>query len=211
MGNALRRGAASRARLPWQLRLRRRRAIDAAGSTPQLGLAAGLSARSTSSSLLGQQQSLCAKLEAEAVDGERRALEVLDRNGELEGSAPSSISAYGPADPTPRDLQALTVLKSMPLLPDPPNTGFCSLATNFDHESPSSLPHGTSGSSARSICAARGRLSLRTHVPILVIRSILPLLAFVFCSHSSLAGALRARTGGLGLGLGAVKVSRTCS
>jgi hypothetical protein len=30
-------------------------------------------------------------------------------------------------------------------------------------------------------------------------------------SHSSLAGALRARTGGLGLGLGAVKVSRTCS
>jgi hypothetical protein len=92
-----------------------------------------------------------------------------------------------------------------------PNTGFCSLATNFDHESPSSLPHGTSGSSARSICAARGRLSLRTHVPILVIRSILPLLAFVFCSHSSLAGALRARTGGLGLGLGAVKVSRTCS
>ena len=34
---------------------------------------------------------------------------------------------------------------------------------------------------------------------------------FVFDSHSSLAGALRARTGGLGLGLGAVKVSRTCS
>ena len=124
---------------------------------------------------------MCAKLEAEAVDGERRALEVLDRNGELEGSAPSSISAYGPADPTPRDLQALTVLKSMPLLPDPPNTGFCSLATNFDHESPSSLPQASSGSSARSICAARGRLSLRTHVPILVIRSILPLLAFVFC------------------------------
>ena len=107
-----RRGAASRARLPWQLRLRRRRAIDAAGSTPQLGLAAGLSARSTSSSLLGRQQSLCAKLEAEAVDGERRAHEVVVRNGELEGSAPSSISAYGPADPTPRDLQALTVLKS---------------------------------------------------------------------------------------------------
>ena len=188
--------------------------MDAAGSTPQLGLAAGLSARSTSSSLLGRQKSLCAKLEAEAVDGERRALEVLDRKRELEGADSSSTSAYVPPAPTPRDLQALTILKSRDSyasFAQLPNTGFCSLATNFDHEPPSSLPHGTSGSSARSICAARGRLSLRTHVPILVIRSILPLLAFVFCSHSSLAGALRARTGGLGLGLGAVKVSRTCS
>ena len=108
-------------------------------------------------------------------------------------------------------IQALTVLKSMPLLPDPPNTGFCSLATSFDHEPPSSLPHGTSGSSARSICAARGRLSLRTHVPILVIRSILPLLVFVFCSHSSLADALRARTGGLEPGLDAWEVPKTYS
>ena len=108
-------------------------------------------------------------------------------------------------------IQALTVLKSMPSFAQLPNTGFCSLATNFDHEPLSSLPQASSGSSARSICAARGRLSLRTHVPILVIRSILPLLAFVFDSHSSLAGALRARTGGLGLGLGAVKVSKTCS
>ena len=111
-------GAASRARLPWQLRLRRRRAISAVGATPQLGLAAGLSARSTSSSVLGRQKSLCAKLEAEARAGERGADEVVVRNGELEGSAPSSISAYGPAAPLPCDLQALTVLKSMPLLPN---------------------------------------------------------------------------------------------
>ena len=92
-----------------------------------------------------------------------------------------------------------------------PNTGFCSLAANFDRKAPSAPGHSTSGSSARSICAARGRLNLRTRRSIRYLRSISPLLAFVFCSHSSLAGALRARTGALGLGLGAVKVSKTCS
>ena len=111
-------GGASRARLPWQLRLRRRRAINAVGATPQLGLAAGLSARSTSSSVLGRQKSLCAKLEAEARAGERGALEVVVRNGELEGSAPSSTYSFGSAAPLPCDLQALTALKSTPLLPD---------------------------------------------------------------------------------------------
>jgi hypothetical protein len=111
-------GGASRARLPWQLRLRRRRAISAVGATPQLGLAAGLSARSTSSSVLGRQKSLCAKLEAEARAGERGALEVVVRNGELDGSAPSSNSSWGSAAPLPCDLQALTALKSTPLLPD---------------------------------------------------------------------------------------------
>jgi hypothetical protein len=110
-------GGASRARLPWQLRLRRRRAINAVGATPQLGLAAGLSARSTSSSVLGRQKSLCAKLEAEARAGERGALEVVVRNGELDGSAPSSTYSFVPAAPLPCDLQALTALKST-LLPD---------------------------------------------------------------------------------------------
>ena len=161
--------------------------------------------------MLGRQKSLCAKLEAEAVDGERRALEVLDRNGELEGSAPSSISARRCLSALPCDLSGSHRTEKYASFAQLPNTGFCSLATNFDHESPSSLPQASSGSSARSICAARGRLSLRTHVPILVIRSILPLLVFVFCSHSSLADALRARTGGLEPGLDAWEVPKTYS
>ena len=100
---------------------------------------------------------------------------------------------YAPSCPTHRTL----------------NTGFCSMATNFDHEAPSSPPHSTSGSSARSMCAARGRLSLRTRRPILDLRSILPLIVFVFCSHSSLADALRALTGGLAAGLDAGAAPKT--
>ena len=96
-----RRGAASRARLPWQLRLRRRRAIDAAGTTPQPGLAAGLSAWSTSSSLLGDGKELLRKLEAEVMAGERRTHEVVVRNGELEGNCSSSNSEFVPQKPLP--------------------------------------------------------------------------------------------------------------
>ena len=75
--------------------------MDAAGSTPQLGLAAVLSARSTSSSLLGDGKELLRKLEAEVMAGERGAHEVVVRNGGLEGSAPSSYSEGAPSNPIP--------------------------------------------------------------------------------------------------------------
>ena len=107
---------------------------------------------------------------------------------------------------------SLTHKKYAPSCPpsDPPqNSRFCSLAADFDRRSPPSPAHSSAEPSARTICLGFGHPSLRTRRPILDLRSILPLIVFVFCSHSSLADALRALTGGLAAGLDAGAAPKT--
>ena len=97
------------------------------------------------------------------------------------------------------------------LPPDPPDTGFCSLAADFDRRLPSAPAHSTSSSALRSFCSASGRLNLRTRRSIRDLRSISPFFFHVFSALTLLVGALRVHTGGIGPGLDAWEVPTTFS
>ena len=194
--------AAGLARQPRQLRAWRRREIGARWPASPRDSRSSTSAPTPSRWPLTTAGASGANVESKATAGERRAAEVVVRNGELEGNYSSSNSAA-------RHRSALPCIhadKNYASFPRPTRRRFCSFTADFDRTSPSTPAHATSSSSARSICAAQGRHGLRTRPSIRDLRSISPFFLYVFSALTLLVGALRVSTGGLGPGLDAWEV-----
>ena len=157
--------AAARSRRPCKLRLWRRRAIGAAGPTPQHGPAAGPLAWSTGRSLPDHCTKPFRNVESKVMAGERRTNEVLVCDKQPEGNYSSSNFEFVPQKPLPCMRTSLNCAPRCPPSDPPQNSRFCSLAAYFDRRSPPSPAYSSARPSTRTICLVFGRPSLRTRRP----------------------------------------------